>query len=435
MNMSICPYPDCYGELEGLEVCPQCGQSTKRCPACGAHVRLFASFCSACGKPAPLSDKDWVTFKGSPGCLGTYGFRPTWTFRQLDDMSPLQKIGDLLINGPCHSLLTYDGHLFAVSGTGSIMVVPLAEGVESQGRARFTDLELTVFAEPAIHNGTLYIAAGHRLFAFTLSLLVTPALVLRWHFDFGVSVPVSALLPMGDSLYVTLAHDRYYQKGSMVRLDHIAGTAPTAVCLHDGSMPSPPAAIASEGNDVLFLVADQRRAQLWCGVVSPEGEKPAWRLVHNPPSPVSPFHPIAVGHGKIFAVFTQGQMLYRIDVESAQIDYMIVGNAKRFSIPGNGHPLVVTPGSIQIPTRDLTQELLPGHNVHSQPVLFGDVAIVGMGGGEIRVLDMANPARAKVWRVPGARSEITALAPYGEILALGDAIGAVTVARFNVRDN
>jgi len=312
-------------------------------------------------------------------------------------------------------------------------VAPLTEGEELQARVWSINLGAPIYADPVIHRGSFYVAAGNQLFACTLSDFAEPSMVERWRFNFRERVPVSALLPVDDSLYVTLAHDPQYQYGSMVRLDGISGAAqPREVELHNGWMPSP-AAASSDGKAVFFLAAGTMG--LYCGMVSHRGGEPVgeWRHVGNAPSPMDPLHPIAVRGGKIFAVFKQRQTLYRIDAESAWIDNMIAQDARKFSLSANGNVLVVTPGNVVIPTRNLGKEILPGYIVSSQPLLLGDAAaVMGMGGGSVWILDMANPARFREWPVRGAGGGITALAPYGDLLAVGDANGAVTIARFNV---
>jgi hypothetical protein len=381
---------------------------------------------------------DWSVFKGSRGCHGAYRLKPTWAFAQLDGDNPLKRTGSFLLNGSCRSILTYDRHIFAVSSTdtdGSIVVAPLMEMEDLQAYCWSLNLRAPVRARAVIHRGSLYVAAGSRLFAFTLSDVGGAALQLRWSFDFRASVPVSVLLPIDDSLYVPVAHDPQYQRGCMIRLDNISSaTQPRAVVLHDGLMPSPAAAMESEPRSVFFLAADTVR--LYCGMVShQDGREPAlaWRPVNNAFSPMDPVHPIAVHYGKIFSIFRQDQTLCRIDIQTAQVDDAIVRNARRFSLSTSGSPLVVTAANVMIPARRLAEDLLPGHIVHSHPLLLGDVAaVMGLGDGDVRIFDMANLARFRVWRVPGAGAPVTHLAPYGDILVIGDAFGAITVTEFNV---
>ncbi len=434
MKMPICPYLDCYGELKGPGDCSQCGRPSKSCGACGARVRLFASYCHVCGRLLLSREKDWLTFKGSPGRLGTSRFKLGWTLSQLDDVNPLQRLNRFLINGPCSSLLTHDAHLFALSVTGSLAVLPLAEGVELKSSPWLFELGAPVSTEPTIHRGSYYVAAGHRLFAFTLSDAAVSGMARRWAFNFGKSVPVCSILAVDDSLYVTLAHDPQYKTGSMVRLDGVSGKEPPkAVVLHNGYMPSS-AAGTSDGKEVLFLAADTK--DVYCGIVAHHGKEAVlrWRRVDNPPSPVDPVHPIAARSGKIFAIFKRGQSLCRIDAESAKFDEMIVQNARRFSLSANGNVLAVTPSDIVMPTRNLIKALPPGHNVVSQPFILGDVvAVMGLGGGDVWMLDMSTMTRSMMWRVPGASGGITVLAPYGDLLVIGDEKGAVTFARFSVK--
>jgi hypothetical protein len=256
----------------------------------------------------------------------------------------------------------------------------------------------------------------------------------RWVVRFD-AVPVITLLPVGDSLYLTLADTR--QAGEFLRLDGISAQArPRQTAIYQGFIPGSAISYPTQaGNLVCFLVSNPQ-CGLFLGQVlhgSPD-TTPRWPQIQGAMSPVDPFYPVTSMAGKLFAVFEKNTTLCRIDINHAQVDMRITPNTKGFALYGQGNVLVTTPMGIRLPHLSQEERFNSGEVIQGHPVVLGNfAAAVGLGEGMVRLYDLSNLARSREWTVSRTPAMVTALAPSGDLLAAGDSNGLVKIGRFQFR--
>lgn len=211
MNPTDCPYIECKQEhMDNIsDQCPDCGQYLKRCEMCQTANRSFANYCRFCGEKLPGSNMYWTGFKGTPQRTGLN--------RSIVPNSPpdlnIRELKSIRFPGRCRSILADDGYLVAVSDGGTVKIVNLNQ-LDTEPYTFVTDGN--IYAEPALHNGTLYLgrvkSPDHEkgsIYAYTLGgvSLSTPEVNLRWDMDLK-GTPVQALLPFDDRLYLNVGFTR-----------------------------------------------------------------------------------------------------------------------------------------------------------------------------------------------------------------------------------
>ena len=429
---TMCPYPDCSGVLTAQGGCPSCGRLTKRCRACGEYSRAFALFCRVCGAPFPVCETDWTQFKGPRGRSGLSAFDAGRRLIELDHEHPLVADDALVLEGPCRSLLVHEGHVFAF-WTGREKSGVTVARIEAEGLmpTAVFGLDAPINAEPVVHAGSLYLAAGHVLLAYTLAELAQGRPAPRWSLRLP-AVPVTALLAVGDSLYLPLAYDR--QRGDLVRFDGIAAAAPPrGVPLHQGPVPTSPVAHAGPDGTtaVSFLAAYPKGLFLGRTIHGDAQDAPRWQPVQGAGGPVDPFHPLACVDGKIYAVFSEAMTLCRIGIDQPMIEACIAPHTKGFALSRQGQAFVTTPMSVQLPHLALEERLSAGETISSPPLILGEfAALVGLGEGMVRAYDLTNLPRSRDWAVSRPSARVTILAPFGNRLLAGDSEGQVRMGRF-----
>lgn len=154
-----CPYPSC-GEPTNVEqserFCGQCGFVFNVCPNCRATNRLLASFCRGCGQR--LESTAWPM---------EAGLHSDWANR-----SSIRSLADLrspfpvrLSAGVAGSPIAADGLLVIAQTDGRVSLWSEHTG-EQIG---FIPVTEQIIVTPALHHGTLFVAAGRRVFAFDLT--------------------------------------------------------------------------------------------------------------------------------------------------------------------------------------------------------------------------------------------------------------------------
>lgn len=156
---NYCPYLAC-GERTNVgaaaRFCGQCGAGFNVCSACLATNRLLAGFCRACGKG--LDNEAWPMH---PGLKAPRKMRATiGSLGEISAPFPLRLEGEVMV-----SPIAADGLLVVTHGQGSLTLLGEMSG-QVLGSI-FVNQAIAV--TPALHAGTLFVAAGARLIGFDLS--------------------------------------------------------------------------------------------------------------------------------------------------------------------------------------------------------------------------------------------------------------------------
>lgn len=429
---TTCPTPGCAGTQAHEGICPACGRGVKQC-ACGTLNHVFANFCRHCGKPFLSSPRDWLELCGPGHC----GYSPSLSGRRILDLDPcvFQELGAVRMEGPCSALFWCDGYLLAVwslQDRSGVVISRLGrQGLQTVGSV---SLPGSVNAAPIIHLGSLYIASGSMLRAFSLAALAQGEQAPRWVLPFfNQGVPVIAMLGVGDSLYVTLAYAG--NTSNLVRVDGIgAGKQPRVVGLYGGNaMPTTPVLHGTGAAASVYCVAPDAQGKPWLGCASCSNlvAPMQWHPIQGAQVLLEPYHPVVCSNGNLYAITREKQSLCRIDLLHPMIETDLAEGTRGFAVSPRGQVVVLSSLSLKIPHLGQEEKLSPGEIFHGIPLWLGDFAIAaGMGEGVIRFFDAINISRSREWRFSGAHSRVLAMAPSGELLAAGDSEGLVKVARF-----
>jgi hypothetical protein len=394
----------------------------KTCARCREANRAFANFCRACGEALDAADSNWLGYKGGVRRLGSAAApcrEPAGKVEIVDAGLDL-RLGDV-----CRSLLGYDGHLIAVSRSGTIEI---ADPHQPAAVQRF-QAHGPVSAEPCIDHGVLYIGTPGQIVAYSLGAMTLCAPRSRplWRVPLGGS-PVQALTPLGGRLYMTVATEG---RKEVVAIDNVRG-----------DQPSPPRTVCAAKRlswiaadpvrgEAVFLSDDDNGVQIHVAASS-RGD-----LVSHP-VPLGRFseeHPIAFLGGSVFALFDDAR-LYRIDASTGGIDETFGEDAKLFSLTRDDDD-EWDRDSVQIDSsgivfsrtaiRDTFSHL--DRAVKGSPVIVhGRMAAVGMEDGRVLLYDLTRLPGHDVWRLGGAAgSPVTALASFDSFIAAGNRDGVVGV--------
>ena len=192
---NYCPYLAC-GErtnLDGAErFCGQCGTSFDICPSCRATNRLLAVFCRGCGKR--LENEAWPMYPGLRDRAAARGI--------------IQSLGEVLPPYPVHlgaevlvAPIAADGLIIVTQSDERITLLNEMNG-EIIGHLAFSQ---PVAVTPALHAGTLFVAAGAGLSAFDLIEYLEQPLKQEaqavWKFEFGEGAITQPLLVDEQSVF------------------------------------------------------------------------------------------------------------------------------------------------------------------------------------------------------------------------------------------
>lgn len=409
-----CPYadPQCSAEVSPSSRRCACGRTVKRCAACGANSRAFANFCRSCGKPLPAGASDWSSHRGDVRRLG---FNPADAGR----FGPTTLALTLQLGDECRALLGYDGHLIAVSKSGT---VEIADPHRGDRRGRF-QMEGPVVAQPCLRNGVLFLAAGRTLAAYPLGGLTLdpPRLVPAWSFPLDAT-PIHALTVVGPRLYVTVASPA----GREIQvIDDVARpTSPHTI--HAARRTSWIAADPHQEVAVFFSENDGRHAALHVAARDLETRAVALRHISE--------HPIALAGGTAFAVFGESHRLYRIDVATGQVAETLDDDTQYFALAHsddgwNLEMVLIDTAGIRFSRSGIRDPFGPyDRAVKGSPVIVRDTAVLaGMEDGRVRIYDAERPPRHELWIVGGSSAPITALASFDHYVAAGNREGVVEV--------
>lgn len=393
----------------------------KTCSRCREANRAFANFCRACGEALDGADGNWLGYKGGVRRLGSTAAprrEPTGKIEIVDAGLDL-RLGDV-----CRSLLGYDGHLIAVSKSGTIEIADPRRPAAVQ---RF-QAHGPVSAEPCIDDGVLYIGTPGQIVAYSLGAMTLSAPRSRplWRIPIG-GAPIQALTPLGGRLYVTVATEG---RREVVAIDNVRREQPSPPrTVHAARRLSWIAADPARG-EAVFLSEDGNGVQVHVAASSRA------ELVSHP-VPLDSFseHPIAFLGGSVFALFDDAR-LYRIDAATGGIDEALGEDAKLFSLTRDDddewdRDSVQIDSSGIVFSRTAVKDTFShlDRAVKGSPVIVhGRVAAVGMEDGRVLLYDLTRLPGHDVWRLDGAAgTPVTALASFDSFIAAGNRDGVVGV--------
>lgn len=410
--MMTCPYsePDCRPHAAtGARRC-LCGRYLKHCATCGTPNRAFANHCRECGKALSPAKASWLGFKGGSRRSGS-------SDAALEGSCVTRDTGlRLRLGDSCRSLLGYDGHVIAVSGSG---VVEIADPMHAKSVCRF-QTQGPITAEPAIDAGILYVASRGQVSAYALAALAMEAPRVRplWQVAVG-GTPIQALTPMGARLYLTVAAVEW-------REVHVIEQQ-RARLLHAAPKVSWIAADPATGRAVFFS-EDAGRVQLHVVGDSVAAHFVALQGLAE--------QPIALLGDTVFGVFGESRRLYRIDAARGDVEEPLEEDTQLYALTHDG--VEWDRGSVRVDTggmhfsRAMVRDAFAAHERawRGSPVVVQNcAAVVAMENeGRILVYDLAALPSHEIWRLDGSReTPLTALAAFDSFVAAGNRDGAVEV--------
>jgi len=429
MNPTDCPYLECqHGNIEpGAAACPTCGLWLKRCRQCGVPNRSFANYCRSCGHALPPSPNSWSGYRGSVQRIGLN--------RHIVPHSPpdvkLKEVAAFRFSSRCRSILAEDGYLVAVSDDGVVKTLDLLR----IGREPYTfKVNGGVFAEPALHNGTLFVGTVKdesrgkgAIYAYTLGdlSLNRPEVNLRWDMDL-VGKPVQALLPFCDRLYLNISKDEHRE---IHIIDNIKGNKPIGpVCVYSGQRSS--TLVGDQPTRKVFFLSEKER-QLYINVFDHTSGTPS-RMIGKPVREAPPdfldYIPVAAIGSKLFAVFGETKDLCRIDIQSCCFDAKITDRVRNYALAGMNNQMVINSRGLFSTSESMQENMLQGENIVSGPVVLRDnAAVVGMKDGKVRFYKLSNLSIQDNFQVFNASDRVQTLAAFKNFIAVGNPNGEVKV--------
>lgn len=428
MNPTDCPYIDCQHQDMNPQnrQCPACKQWLKVCGKCHTHNRSFANHCRFCGEELTGLSTFWP---GSRGGAQRIGLNRSIIPAAPPDLE-LTEIFNLTLPGRCRSLLAEDGFLVAVSDDSTIKVVDLNRLDKPPVTYKAGG---TIFSEPAIHCGSLYIGCtkGQKnekgsIHTYTLGgvSLDPPEIPLRWSMELKGS-PAQALLPFDNRLYLNMGFKDGHREIHFI--DNIHGTKPAdPVCVHNGGRSSTLA--ADPPTQKVFFLTEHKR-QLTVNMFDHSTAKtPGMHSIQikDAPSGLLDYIPIASLGAKLFAVFGENKDLCRLDTHNKTFDTKITNRVRNFAVAGFNKHIVINSTGVYATYESMQENLIRGENIISGPVVLRDKAVaVGMMDGRLRFYHLNNLAIQNDFRVFNNDEKVQVLATFKNTIAAGSPKGGV----------
>lgn len=417
-----CPYsePKCNAAVEPLARRCRCGRAVTHCEQCSVKNRAFANFCRSCGAGLQPSKSNWTGYRGGTRRLGFNAADPG------NDPTTTKLPLTLRIGEECRALLGYDGHLIAVSKNG---VIEVADVLATSSSCRF-QVQGRVAAQPCIHKGVFYLAAGRQLSAYALGAmtLIPPKVRPLWTLTFD-GPPIHALLPVGNRLYVTIGTPGGREIHVVDNLDRPSKSR----MIHSSTKVSWLAANSVRENAMFF--SETAGGDIELHVAASDFVSHPAAVEHVPE------HPIAVIGDIVFGIFGESHRLYRIDASTGAIEESIDEDLQFFALShtteeewDRGSVLINSAGVLF--SRSGIRDMFGPHDraVKGSPVIVRNAAaVIGMEDGRVRVYDLKHPPRHEVWLVGGGTAAITALASFDHYIAAGNEEGIVEICEIGAK--
>jgi hypothetical protein len=346
----------------------------------------------------------------------------------------LKEIISFDFSSRCRSILANDGYLVAVSENGSIKVMDLNRAAKEPHT--FTT-DGNILAEPALHNGTLYIGNIRNqqvgkggIYAYTLGgiSLDPPEINLRWDMDLK-GAPVQAVLPFDDRIYLNIGYKDGRREIHVI--DNIKGSKPTGpTCVYNGVRSSTLAADPPT-KKVFFLSTE--RGQLFINVFDHSNGTPpvmSSRPVKDAPPDFLEHIPIAVLGAKIFAVFGDKKDLCRLDEYKSSFDTKITARVRNYALAGMNKQVVINSTGVFSTVGNRQEDLIRGESIISGPVVLRDrAAVVGMRDGKVRFYKLNSLSIQDESPVFGSNEKVQTLAAFKDMIAAGNHKGKVKLLK------
>jgi hypothetical protein len=335
----------------------------------------------------------------------------------------------------CRSILVDDGYLAAASEDGSVKILDLNR-LEMEPYTFSTGGK--IFAEPALHNGTLYIGnvrdkdmGKGGVCAYTMGGISfeQPEVKLRWDMDLNGN-PVQAVLPFDDRIYLNIGYMDGHREIHVI--DNIKGSKPkTPKCVYSGVRSS---TLAADPPTKRVLFLSEERNQLFINVFEhSNGAAPEMVSIPVKDAPLDFLEhvPIAVLGAKIFAVFGDNTRdLCRLDAHKSSFDTKITGRVRNFALAGMNKQFITNSTGVFSTAGNIQEDLIRGESIVSGPIVLRDkAAVVGMRNGKIRFYKLNALSRQNEFPVFEANDRVQTLAAFKDMIAAGNHKGKVKLLK------
>jgi hypothetical protein len=330
------------------------------------------------------------------------------------------------LNGPCRSLLFYEGLLLTTAADGETT----AFDVPTWRLFRQWRAGSEVIQTGACASGFLWVPGAEQVTLTPLASLEPdsdpnvvysdrlPGQIVQPPLALGTSLFLILEESAGHSMLVTLRVD---MTGNGVRL-----SAPEV--LHRGETLSAPLLSSAEPDMVLFLDEVSSGLRL-CRVRREGGGGILPQPIVDAPAGLSPETPPASIGNLLYAVFTEERRLCRIDLKRSRWDGELASDVRSFALAGKQDGVVLQSSGVQLLSRKNEETI--SDPIVGPPLIWRDLAVVlGLGDGRVRLHSWENLPRQTDVRVShNAFAAISALAAFENFLAVGTEDGVLAVFR------
>lgn len=432
MSRTDCPYLDCRqaNVAANASTCPDCIRWLKRCGKCRTPNRSFSNYCRSCREKLPVLNEFWPSSRGGVQRLGLN--------RQVVKTTPpdlkIEELKTFHFSGRCRSILAEDGYLIVVSDKGMIQVVDLNR---CEDEPYSFNAGGKVFAEPALHDGTLYVGVLKDesrdlggVEAFTLGDVTSNHPEVRQRWALGLNGrPVQALLPFADRLYLNIGFGD--ARREIHYIENIGRKNPAKpVIAHDGERVS--TLVANLPTKKVFFLS-KNGADLFVNTFDHAlSAEPEMKSTHvkDAPSDILDHIPIAAMGAKLFAVFGDRKYLCRIDTYNNSFDAKISDRVRGFALSGMNRQAMVNSTGIFSTFSSQQEDLIRGEGIVSGPVIIREnTVVVGMRDGKIRFYQMNNLAVQLDYQVFDSQCKVLTLTTFKNMIAVGNQDGGAKLLR------
>jgi hypothetical protein len=376
----------------------------------------------------------WTGFKGNQERKGVNtGFQ--CLHKDFFDYQ-FNEIGEIRVQGQLKSILLYDDHLFAFSQHGELLIYHIYEtNIRNTGAY---NLMGSVYAEPAIDKGILYVAAEKSIYAFSLSELYQSEkkLTYLWKQTFDAT-PVRALFPCENSLYVNLRKNANNEEIHVI--DNVRSKHPTtSVCLTKAMKMSMLAGnFKSDTKTIYFLSYNKNQSNTRLNILE-QKDNMRNNLNSLELSSVGPNFiesiPIAVDDTSLFTVM-KDKTLYRFDITTnARVNCQLIHkHVRHYALLDQFFPVVVDMSGVIICRHKIAIEKSGLERISCPPLILNHCLLaIGLINGSIEFYDISNKCLPKIWNISDVTNEaVTVIASSKNIVAAGNQNGVVKICNFS----
>ena len=415
--------------------CPICSRTVKPCPHCSALNRSFSSYCTECGQDIETGTA-WSGYKGNGERKSVNtGFQ--CKHKDFFDYR-FNEIGEIRIQGHLKSILLYDDHIFVFSQKGELLIYRIHESdIRKTGSY---NLMGSVYAEPAIEKGILYVAAEKTIYAFSLSELYQSekSFSYLWKQTLNAT-PIRALLPCENSLYVNLKINANHEEIHVI--DNARTQSPTSsVCLTKAMKMSMLAGNTKSDPKTIYFLSDNRNQSNTRLTIIEQKNSIRNNIISLELSPVPPGFvdsiPIAIADSSLFAVM-KDKTLYRFDIDMNH--HKIVNcqsvhkHVRHYALLNKLFPVVADMSGVFIYRPKIAIEKIGNERMSCPPLILNHCLLaIGLMNGSIEFYDISNKCLPTIWNISDLTNEaVTGVVSSKNIIAAGNQNGLVKICNFS----